>query len=162
MPGPETAPASSLLGQAAVRARPETPAGASDPIVSPPAGSTGRTYTIALPAGLELLSLNDRLHWRERHRRYQDIKEAACVMARQAKVPRLDRAWITVEYQPPDRRHRDADNPMAASKAAVDGIVLAGCLVDDECPRYVTGIWATIGPVYPKGRLVLHVAEVIA
>jgi hypothetical protein len=108
---------------------------------------------------MPLLSLNDRLGWRERYERGQVIKTAACVVARQAKVPRLERARIAVVYQPPDRRHRDADNPSAAAKAAIDGIVLAGCLPDDECPRYVAGIWCTIGEIFPRGRLVLHLTE---
>jgi hypothetical protein len=125
---------------------------------SAPAG--GATWTIELPAGLKLLSLNDRLHWRERNRRGQAIKEAAWALTRSARVPRLERASIHVEYQPPDRRHRDADNVGAASgKHAIDGIVLAGALLDDESPRYVTGITYSIGPVYSKGRLVLRITD---
>lgn len=127
-----------------------------------PAGSTGRTFTIALPAGLEMLSLNDRLHWRERHKRGEVIRNAACWAARMAKVPQLPRAGVVIEYQPPDRRHRDADNPIAAAKAAIDGLVIARCLPDDECPRYVTGIYCTIGEPHPKGRLVLHLTEAAA
>jgi hypothetical protein len=111
---------------------------------------------------MPLLSLNDRLGWRERHERGQAIKNAACVVARQAKVPRLERARIAVIYQPPDRRHRDADNPVASAKSAVDGIVMAGVLEDDECPRYVAGIWCTIGEIFPRGRLVLHLTELAA
>lgn len=125
-----------------------------------PAGSTGRTFTIALPAGLEMLSLNDRLHWRERHKRGEVIRNAACWAARMAKVPQLPRAGVVIEYQPPDRRHRDADNPIAAAKAAIDGLVIARCLPDDECPRYVTGIYCTIGEIFPRGRLVLRITEV--
>jgi hypothetical protein len=36
----------------------------------------------------------------------------------------------------------------------------AGCLIDDECPRYVAWIRYTIGPVFKRGRLVLYVTEV--
>jgi crossover junction endodeoxyribonuclease RusA len=157
--GPVTRQAQDTVVASPVRGGGQIPSAGTTGADSVPADGS-RTWTIALPAGLELLSLNDRLHWRERHRRYQCIKFAAYVTARDAKIPPLGRVRIVVEYQPPDRRHRDADNPMAAAKAAVDGVVLAGCLEDDECPRYVTGIWATIGPVYPKGRLVLHLAEV--
>src|SRR5581483_4991938 len=41
-----------------------------------PAGQAEpRTWTVALPAGLQMLSLNDRLHWRERNLRAQVIKD---------------------------------------------------------------------------------------
>jgi hypothetical protein len=112
---------------------------------------------------LKLLSLNGREHWSERARRAEALKKAAWAVTLQARVPRLERASIIVEYQPPDYRRRDADNTCAASgKAAIDGIVLAGVLIDDECPRYVAGVHCTIGSVYPKGRLVLHLTEVAA
>ena len=84
-------------------------------------------------------------------------------MAKQAKIPPLGRVSVVVEYQPPPvSRRRDADNPSPSVKACLDGIVAAGVLVDDECPRYVTGIWCTIGEPYPKGRLVIHLTEVAA
>jgi hypothetical protein len=109
---------------------------------------------------MKLLSLNGREHWSERNRRAQALKKAAWAMALQAKVPRLNRASIVVEYQPPDRRHRDAENTCAASgKAAVDGLVAARVLPDDECPRYVAWIRYTIGVQFPRGRLVLYVTE---
>jgi len=127
--------------------------------VAPSAGS--RTFTIALPAGMKLLSLNDRLHFGERHRRTQDLKRAACVMALHAKVPRLERVFVVVEYQPPDLRHRDADNISPAGKAALDGIVAARCLAGDDS-HHVAGVRCVIGEPFPKGRLVLHLTEVAA
>jgi crossover junction endodeoxyribonuclease RusA len=143
---------------------PQTPAEASlKANGSPPAGTTGRAFTIALPPGLKLLSLNDRLHWRDRNSRAQELKRAAWVMALNAKVPPLGRIAVIVEYRPPDRRRRDAENICAASgKAAIDGIVAAGVLPDDECPRYVSKIVCTIGEPAPKGQIVLYLIEVTA
>ena len=138
---------------------PLSPLGAAPPV----RGRAGRTFTIALPAGLKLLSLHGREHWAERARRTEALKKAAWAMALQAKIPRLERVAVTVEYQPRDLRHYDAENTCAPSgKACLDGIVAAGVLEDDECPRYVTGIWCTIGQPYPKGRLVLHLTEIAA
>jgi len=130
----------------------------------PAAGKvTGRAWTVELPAGMDLLSLNGRLHWAEKNRRTRELKKAAWAITRMNLVPHLERASIVVEYQPPDRRHRDADNAGTASgKACIDGIVAAGVLDDDECPRYVSDVRYTIGPVFPRGRLVLHVTEVAA
>ena len=122
---------------------------------APSAGS--RTFTITLPAGLKLLSLNDRGHWATRYRRSQALKEAAWAMALKGKVPRLDRVFVAAVYQPPPEwRERDSDNPMLSVKAAIDGIVAARVLPGDECPRYVTGVYCTIGEPYPAGRLVLN------
>lgn len=139
----------------------QTPAGASGPD-SPPAGSSGRAFRIALPAGLKLLSLNGREHWSARNRRSQALKKAAWAMALQGKVPPLGRVIVIAEYRPPDRRRRDADNIMASVKAAIDGIVAAGVLPDDECPRYVSKIVCTIGDPFPKGLLTLHLVEDLA
>lgn len=81
-------------------------------------------------------------------------------MARQARIPRLERVSVVAEYQPPDQRRRDADNPAPSVKACIDGIVAAGVLDDDESPRYVAEIICRIGEPYPGGRMVLFLAEV--
>ena len=125
------------------------------------AGFHLRTFTIELPPGMQLLSLNGRLHWRERHARNEMIKGATIVMARQAKIPPLDRVTITAEFQPPDRRRRDPDNVAVAAKAAIDGVVAAGILAGDDS-RFVASVTCVIGEPYPQGRLVLHVTEVAA
>lgn len=144
------------------RGRSQTPAGgALDADGAPLAGQAGRTFTIALPAGLKLLSLNDRLHYGERYRRTQELKRAACVLALSQKIPRLERVSVVVEYQPRDKRERDPDNISPSGKAALDGIVAAKILTDDS-KTYVTGVRCTIGEPYLGGRLVLHLTEVAA
>jgi Holliday junction resolvase RusA-like endonuclease len=119
--------------------------------------------TIALPPGLELLSLNGRDHWAKRHRVTRDIKEAAWAVATReliaGRAATLQRAEVTVTYQPPDRRRRDADNLALSGKAAIDGLVLAGVLPDDSS-RHVAGVTYEIGPVHPRGRLVITVREI--
>ena len=120
-----------------------------------------RSWTLELPAGLKVLSLNSRLHWAEKGRRARELKKAAWAVAISRRVPQLDRISVIVEYQPPDKRHRDADNVGPPSgKYAIDGLVAAKVIPDDESPRYVADIQYEIGPVYPHGRLVLHVTEV--
>ena len=145
---------------------PQTPAGGAHPGSgetkgAPVAGPTLRTFTITLPAGLPLLSLNDRFHWRERHRRNQSLKKAAWAMALQGKVTHLHRISVTAEYQPPDRRLRDPDNIAPSVKAAIDGLVAAQVVPFDDS-AYVVAVECRIGEPYPLGRLVLHVAEVEA
>jgi hypothetical protein len=118
------------------------------------------TWTIELPAGLPMLSLNDRLSWQARYRRSEVLKAAAWAVAKQAKIPPLGRVSILAEYQPPNRHERDADNPVASVKALIDGCVKAGVLPGDECPRYVTVVSCTIGRMHPGGRMVMHLTEV--
>lgn len=120
-----------------------------------------RTWTIEMPAALKLLSPNSRYHWSERARRAANLKQAAWAMALSRRLPHLERVSVAVEYQPPDGRHRDADNAAAASgKPCIDGLVAAGVLDDDESPRYVTEVTYRIGAPHPGGRLVLHITEV--
>jgi crossover junction endodeoxyribonuclease RusA len=122
-----------------------------------PAGP--RSYTIALPAGLALLSLNDRGHWAARYRRSEALKKAAWALALQQRIPRLERVSVTVEYQPRDLRRRDGDNIAASAKALIDGLRAAGVLPEDDS-RHVTEVTCRIGALYPKGRLVLTLTEV--
>src|SRR5450755_2745897 len=83
---------------------------------APGGGSTPRSWTLELPAGMRLLSLNGRYHWAEKGRITRDLRAAACVLARQAKIPPLGRARVTVTYQPPlVSRRRDLDNVGPAS-----------------------------------------------
>ncbi len=125
----------------------------------PGSSSEPRTFTIELPPGLRILTLNGRQHWRARNELGQVIKDAAIIMTRKAKVPRLGRVAITAEYRPPDRRRRDADNIAAAVKYAIDGITAAGVLKGDDY-RYVASVTCTLGEPCPRGQLVLHVSEV--
>lgn len=158
-PAPGKAPRPSAIGMNLREpGAASSPAGsarrAADPAL--PAGS--RSWRLELPAGMKLLSLNDRFHWRERNRRAQAIKDAAIVMARKLKIPPLERAVIIAEYLPPDKRHRDPDNISPAAKAAIDGLVTAKVLPGDD-KRYVSGFACTIGAQVPKGMLVLHIVE---
>jgi len=80
-------------------------------------------------------------------------------MTLRAKLPRMGRAAVIAEYQPPDTRHRDGDNLAPTLKACIDGVVAAGALPGDDA-RFVPEVACRIGPVFPRGRLVLHVAEI--
>jgi crossover junction endodeoxyribonuclease RusA len=116
---------------------------------------------LELPPGLPILSLNGRQHWAQRNRDTQAIKKAAWAKALAAKVPPLARVTITVEYQPPDRRRRDPDNLAPTGKAAIDGLVAAKVLPDDNS-EHVTAVRYIIGEPYklhPRGRIVIRVRE---
>lgn len=119
-----------------------------------------RTYTIALPPGLELLNANDRdAHWARRKRVTEALREATGWSARTQRIPALQRAYILGVYEPPDRRRRDPANLYPSFKACVDGLVDAGVLPDDDA-AHLEGPDMRLGEVCRRGRLVLHVTEV--
>ena len=143
------------------RGRGSTPAGAGlDADGTAPAGP--RTFTIALPAGLELLNANDRGHWTRRRRVTATLREAATWLARQQRIPPLSRARITAVYEPPDRRRRDAPNWYPSFKAAIDGLSGRGGAYQMIPAPDVTALEMTCGSGALAGRIVLHLTEVAA
>ncbi|GAA3223050.1 hypothetical protein [Actinocorallia longicatena] len=96
-----------------------------------------RTFTLLVPDVL-MLSANVRLHWRRKAAITRGIRFATKVQALNQKIPRLERVHILGEYLPVDRRRRDPANWAPSAKAAVDGLVDAGVLEDDDHTR-VTG-----------------------
>lgn len=124
-----------------------------------PSGSTARTWTVELPAGLRLLSLNGREHWSARNRAAQSLKKAAWAMTVNAKVPRLERIGVQVLYDPPDRRRRDHDNLGATLKPLIDGIVAAGVVSDDDTGHVAPPLCEITGTVHPRGRLRIVISE---
>ena len=44
----------------------------------------------------------------------------------------LDKAHLTITFRASDKRRRDIDNLLSASKAYVDGLVAAGVIIDDS------------------------------
>ena len=122
--------------------------------------TTCRTFRIEMPAGLELVNANDRMHWAKKARIVRDLRTAGWACAVNAKVPRLDRVRVTVVYQPPTAsRARDAGNWAPTGKALIDGLRDAGVLPDDNS-RHVVEEAYRIGEPYPRGRVVLEITEV--
>lgn len=85
-------------------------------------------------------SANDRLHYRAERELKKRWRELAQVTARSVVGPSftpLDRAHVVVTQVPGSRRRTDPGNVAPAAKAAVDGLVLAGVLVDDDAAHLV-------------------------
>jgi crossover junction endodeoxyribonuclease RusA len=116
-----------------------------------------RVFLIELPAGQELLNSNHRRHWSEHNRITQELKDAAIVMARSQKVPRLDRVHIVGVHRPVNNRVRDAGNLYPSFKACVDGLVSAGVLSNDD-DAHVVGPDMVTGPIdqVAKARKLKH------
>jgi crossover junction endodeoxyribonuclease RusA len=123
------------------------------------AGFSARAWRIELPAGMELLNANDRSgHWARRKRLTSALREAAAWLAHQQHIPRLERAHIAGIYEPPDKRRRDPANWQPSFKACVDGLTDAGVFRDDDS-EHVDGPDPRLGPVHPRGRIVLVITE---
>lgn len=130
---------------------------------------TFRNYVLALPPGLKLLNANQRIHYRVRAEQTAAIRGAArdaCLAHPQLRAdlviageaPVLPHAWILGVIHPGSRRRLDPANLYPSFKAAVDGIVEAGVLEDDD-HLHLLGPDMRLGNVVPGGQLVLHVYE---
>ena len=132
-----------------------------------PATARPRPYVIALPTSLTLLNANQRLHHRPKGERTAEIRAKAmeavsenpALMAALAAAkpgPLFERAHI-LGILHPDRNNRcDPANWYPSFKAAVDGLVDAGLLEDDDHTR-VVGPDMRLGRKVKGGQIVLVV-----
>jgi len=126
-----------------------------------PAGREPRTFTIEMPAGMELLNSGDRISRHVRAKRTRELRTAAGWWARALRIPLLERARIVVEYRlPAITRNRDAGSWAPTGEACIDGCRDAGIIRDDHS-RIVVEESCTIGEQFPRGRIVIHITEVI-
>lgn len=128
-----------------------------------------RSFTITLPPGLKLLNANQRVHHRVRAELTQAIRGAAMAQCSEepamraalvsaGDAPVLQHAYILGILHPGSRRRLDPANFYPSFKAAVDGLVDAGVLKDDDHTR-VIGPDMRIGPIAKGGRLALVIQE---
>lgn len=128
-----------------------------------------RRFTITLPAGLTLINSNQRLHYRQKAERTARIRTAAmeavtedrtlmAALATAKPGPLMHRAHILGVVHPISRRRADPANLYPSFKAAVDGLVDAGVLEDDD-HTHVLGPDMRLGHVVRGGQLVLHLRE---
>jgi crossover junction endodeoxyribonuclease RusA len=118
-------------------------------------------FTIELPPGLVLLTANERPHWSRRAAVTGGIRVAAATLARAAQIPAAEQAWITVVLHPHNRRRLDPHNWGPSAKAAIDGLVDAGILPDDDW-RHLLAVTFLLGPTRPARQLSLHITPVAA
>lgn len=71
-------------------------------------------------------------HWTQRAKRTKEWREAFYVLAKQARIPHLDRIRVVAVQHRKNRRKIDVGACFPAVKAAIDGITDAGVLDDDD------------------------------
>lgn len=122
---------------------------------------SGRRWLLELPQ-TKPMSLNDRDHWRVKAKITKEYVDTAIVLARQARVPALERCSVLLAYGPKDVRRRDPLNLVATLKAVEDGVVRAG-VVRDDTPDYVESPMPVVlekGPANSRGgRLWVVITE---
>ena len=80
------------------------------------------SITVAIPAS-EILTSNQRLHWRAKAKKTSSIRQRSFFSWRLAGSPRMERARCVAHLAYPNNRKRDVSNLMPTIKAAIDGIV---------------------------------------
>jgi hypothetical protein len=132
------------------------------PDAAPPTGGAApvlHQYRVALPAGTDLLNANQRLNRFAQASLVKDIRKTACLLARKARVPRLERAHVFYIVHPVSvARRRDPGNWAPSAKAAIDGLVDARVLDDDNSTRLL-GPDPRLGRPVKKGQLVLIITD---
>jgi crossover junction endodeoxyribonuclease RusA len=116
------------------------------------------SYLIKLPVGLQLMNANDRDHWTKRAKASSLIRATARGLCKD--FPRLGRVKIKAVYYASDNRRRDVSNLFPSVKAAVDGIVDAGVIKDDN-DKFVVALEMIRGEYnIPGGQLVIEILPV--
>jgi crossover junction endodeoxyribonuclease RusA len=100
-------------------------------------------------------------HWSKTAALTKEWRFAFFVYAKQAKIPRLQSAFVTVRQFTPDRRRPDPGSIYPAVKAAIDGVIDAGVLPDDG-PEYIDGLLFEPAAVGTGNEMVLIIEGVPA
>lgn len=120
--------------------------------------------TITLPFPSPDLMPNRRLgkHWgttnESKSKAYSDAYTLAYQAISQYRgpwYPTSGRVPVTLTFLPPDRRRRDLDNLLAASKSALDGVAAALAMDDREFEP----VTLKRGPNAPNGALIVEIGS---
>ena len=90
-----------------------------------------------------VLSSNKHLHWAQTAKRVKVIRDMGIVMGRTVHAG-FHQATCEVEVTWPDKKRRDAANLYPTCKAAIDGFIDAGVLLDDS-DRYMKALTIKAG-----------------
>jgi crossover junction endodeoxyribonuclease RusA len=97
------------------------------------------TFTVTVPGELVTANRERRLHFQQRARFVKQWRSDSFWAAKQARIPRLRRASITITPHQVRGRLADAGGHAPVGKAIVDGLVDAGVLTDDS-PDYLDAV----------------------
>jgi crossover junction endodeoxyribonuclease RusA len=87
-------------------------------------------FTITYPFPPKELNPNKQLHWAVKAKHKKNYREICKLLTLGNKLPTDTLINMDIVFYPPDRRHRDDDNLVAAFKSGRDGIADALCIND--------------------------------
>ncbi|MGX6605606.1 hypothetical protein ACWKSP_26260 [Micromonosporaceae bacterium Da 78-11] len=108
-----------------------------------------RTWTLTIPAPAKWLNANQRTDLRRQTPDRRAWRDAGRVYAMQAKLPKLERAYLLAELRFADNIRRDVHNLYPTIKAVVDGLIDYGLLPDDN-HHHLVGPDLRYGPKVAK------------
>ena len=116
------------------------------------------SHVVVIPAPCSFLTANQRHHWAVKAKLTAAWRDRAAWSAQAAKLPAIEgRVHIMATVHRDTRLGRwDVTNWAPTAKAAIDGLVDAGVLVDDS-NRYVVGPDMRAGEARPTPALVLTI-----
>lgn len=123
------------------------------------------TFEIEVPLhrGKPPLTLNQRLHYHDKGKRTATVRSSVNLAMRHQRprhIGPVDHVTVQLHYATGDHRRRDTDNLVPTMKPAVDGLVDAGLVVDDD-PTHITTIMPVIhhGPGKRRLWLTVHITK---
>ncbi|MFD8469044.1 hypothetical protein ACFV10_28550 [Streptomyces cyaneofuscatus] len=117
------------------------------------------TWRLELPVNTQLINANDRMHPVKRAPYIKAIRQTAWALARRNKLPTLQRAHVFYVIHPDtETRRRDPGNWSPSAKAAIDGLVDAGILPDDN-HHHLLGPDPRLGTPIKGSQLVLWITD---
>lgn len=107
------------------------------------------------------LNLNHREHWAVKAKKVKQVRQWTALLAKQAKVPPLNKITVELHYCPRDKRRRDPLNLVALLKPIEDGLVDAKVIPDDN-PLHLEPIMPKIDAPDVKAtkRIYFYIREI--
>lgn len=91
---------------------------------------------------------NKKSHWAVKARVTREAREAAGWMAKKAwldsETSRIYKCHMTITWYPPDKRRRDYEGMLRATKPIIDGLVDSSLLTDDSL-KVIQGMTLAFG-----------------
>jgi crossover junction endodeoxyribonuclease RusA len=112
-------------------------------------------YRLVIPATAPWLTANDRQSWTAKYRTVRRWRHDTALYCTAANIPRMTGAYIIAELRLTTAGRRDPGNWYPTAKAAIDGLVDAKVLPDDDA-AHVVGPDMREGKKSPTKQLILH------
>lgn len=118
-------------------------------------------YRLVLPFAAPPMTMNQarRAHWAAQRSAKEEVQTAVWALAKQAKIPRVDRCVVALVWYAATKTVRDSDGTAVMAKAAIDGLVSAGVLDDDDSTRVVATMLSVVTGVKPARVELLVLAD---